>query len=560
MLDMTSISHRFNPIADAMRAITRVGLAGVGGLMNPGFVFRAATHGQIAALITSPRWAVPYWDMATKAAPEMFRGMMGKATPALDEAIRQGAVEARNSMDKDFIESGVYDQDLRSYWEKTGYGKMMWNALKSPFDLYNHFGHAVHRMANLGYFMRHNDGAANPLKLGMETQQVYLDRAEPFMGSFVNWWAERTMFMSIGFKESAQFAKAMQARPFTTMAMGMSAMFLPQMAITMANLLQDEFLPEGERYMDFTQEQRDHMTILPRMPGGWRPQLPKPYYLNAIFQAPAERFVLGMMGKSPNSWKQDFKEILTLMLPPMVANALLPGIEQATNRNLTTGQPIITDRQSPMSADRRFGPNTTVVAKKLTDILGDPAGGGGLGIPKQVINPRALDNFMDRWLSNVGVQVVAAVGGRMDPQVHAYDVGGPNGWTHYPILSTFFTTAKDGGIPRDLLDNLWDEVQKFQTAKADASSYKQEAHQEGTDNETPDTIRGMSKFKIQRYTKQLAGFQNAISGIEHNDEMTDVEKHKEMAGIMPGIIAQAEAMKKALDEAEAGYKARTSGQ
>ena len=57
MLDMTASSHRFNPVADAMRAITRVGLAGVGGLMNPGFVFRAATHGQIAALITSPRWA-----------------------------------------------------------------------------------------------------------------------------------------------------------------------------------------------------------------------------------------------------------------------------------------------------------------------------------------------------------------------------------------------------------------------------------------------------------------------------------------------------------------------
>ncbi len=276
-------------------------------------------------------------------------------------------------------------------------------------------------------------------------------------------------------------------------------------------------------------------------------RLPKPWAAGIAFGTGVEVGLDTLFKNNKNEGEHFARTLLSSVVPEPIPNMVSPIIEQAFNKQLTTGRPLVSEDKQKLLPELRYENYTSETAKQIAKLIGyvplvkdiGPQGGG-----TSLNSPTVVENYVKNWTGTMGSLVLKI----SDAGLRASGVGNQktlpeSNLTEWPFFDSFvsrYPSMKNQNIS-DFYDN------KTETDRV-MNSIKYSAKQGD-----PDSIRSIMKsdpdlmLNLDNIGKGIAKAKQALDAIQFKTNIPPVEKRQIMDTITFQIGSMAKKGNQAMD-------------
>lgn len=473
----------------------------------PDFIARAMAKDAGASAILSKWGGVPFVNT--------IRGLfhLSKADPIFQDFVANGGLGAALSdMDAQWVV-----RDLHRMETEAGFFAAVINRVSHPLEAAQLLMQRMDAATRVGVKMRAEAYGLPPLKAATEARKASLDFAEKSGHWFPNLLASMVPFYRPSVLGLKQAYEAFRDRPFSTGAKSVAYIAAPAAMLYVLNTLQDENLPDDQKFENLPRWQKDTMFILPVV-NGVRLRLPMPPLLGTMVGGLTNRMLDYFRTKDPRAFKEWGNTLWAQMAPPIFPAAVLPIYEHIANYNSFTDKQLIPSSLEGMSGYEQFTPNTSEVAKRLSQVLGPP------GANIYDVSPIVLDNYVRQWTGGVGQAVLRITNGVFNP-------GRLDEWADNPFVGSFF--ARNPGMSAQPITDFYDKAAEVEGRHKDLAA----AIERGDLTDIDFTSNNVQAFiELHDIRTALTQQRAAIHAITADETMTKDEKRQYIDSIASGMV------------------------
>lgn len=260
---------------------------------------------------------------------------------------------------------------------------------------------------------------------------------------------------------------------------------------------------------------------------------------------------------NPKAFDNLEQQVFKAFAPMGLTSLAQPMIEQGTNHNFFTGNPLIPDKLEKELPQFQYEPYTSELAKQVGKIIGHLPKIGPDNAP--LASPIVVDNYIRAWGGTLGGYVV----NMLDKGLHAVGVGDEKNspaenWTEYPVVKEFFShfPSNKAQSIQDFRENI-SGIERVQTSIKALQEQAQIAPNSGAAQKLmsqaqdlmktvdPNVLRAMG----EPYNALMTG-SKAMRLAEADNSMTPADKRQVMDGITFQMMAAAERGNKIFNQAK----------
>lgn len=473
--------------------LERAGIVGA-----PDFAFRIPLRHQLTAFILDPLHPPPYLTA--------LRGMLDSwnmGDKFWDLARNGGLNSSIVEMDRDYVRS-----DIQKVFEDTGVNDKMWNVVRHPLQFAQMITERLTAAGSIGYNERAKAMGVEPIKAATMARKAYLDYHERPTGQLAQMWAKWVPFFRPALLGMKQFGEAASDNPSKTALYTGLGLVAPQIALYALNRAADQNLPDEQKYTSLPQWERDLYFVSPPI-GGQRIRLAKPFMIGPIIGAPLERFLEKAFEDDPHAFDGLLGAVTSDTTPAVIPAAVKPVLEQATNHNFFTGQPLISDSLKAASPDMQYTPNTSQAAIDVARLIGTHQ---GIGLAD--VSPAILDNYVQEWTGSTGMAVLKALNVPLNhPSL-------PSDLSDIPFVKGF--VVRNPGMGTQQISDFYSDAEKFEALHQD----KVLEVRQGMLEQAMQDAMGSRVALVENVKHALNVQRAAIQSLAKNDKMSTDEKRQ----------------------------------
>lgn len=530
LLRNSSSPQETDMILNVTTAIARIERTGI--ITLPDFPARVGIWHQFNQWIMDPLHPAPIVTLL-RGLPHVISGDV-----AYQNALTRGAMgSALVDMGRDWVQ-----HDMEATFEENGVWDRVWNMAKHPLEFAELINTRIDASNRVGYTLAaEKAGVTDPIKAATMARKGGIDYAERAAGGIANglaknvaFWRPRTLGLKQGWEAFADQGEGRGKAAFGVISRAVLGITMPVIAMYAANYFADKFLPEGERWADLPQWERDTMLITPPI-GGTRFKLRLPANFGLPFGGAVNRVMDAITGDSQaKSHDMDgwMGAILKEYNPTALPQFLQTPLEVMTNQNFGTGRPLMSDAVKGRSPDLQYTDNTTVPARALASVIGKVSPFLHLG---DGVSPIALEHLAEGWGGPLTMDAVRTLNIPFE-----WNSGKPFDWANVPVVRGF--VVRHPGFSSQRIDDFYTDYNQFTQQAGDFSFLKREAAGSGQNidlNRFNVSMAG-SAGHLAAIGKALSGMHLVVEGIEHNDTMTPNEKRQHIENIYSQAVVLAQ--------------------
>ena len=488
---------------------TAARMARLGISLAPDFGARVLLRHQITAFIADPLHPPPFVTWARGIFDSLSQGDRYYAWVA-----KGGAGASLAEMDQSYV-----TKDMENLFQTTGVWDRTWNVVKSPLHLVQWIMERNDAAARIGYAKRAEGLGYTPVKAATMGRQAYIDYAQKGTYQLAGMLARWTPFLRPHLLGVEQTAGAFKKRPFETAGAALLAVTVPVILGYGLAWLQDKYggLSEDQKYANVPRWQKDQAYPLPSV-FGVRPRLAFPFQTGVPFGGLTVRFLDHFSQSDPEAFEgwlmTEFKDLLP-PLPILTSPLVEPPVEAIANYNFFTGHSMIPSALEGVSGDMQYVPSTTEPAKALSRVLGPRVGAGIVDM-----SPITMENLVKGWAGTLGMTALKAL------NVPFKAPSAPWELSDIPFVQSFI--VRNPGMSAQPIQDYFDELKKFETAKADKDVAMARAQKAAPNMDEVTSTANVDKayVNLSFVTKALHTQSAVVQGIANDKTMTDAEKRQ----------------------------------
>lgn len=511
-----------NIVMQTFQTFSKMKRAGI--VLSPDFPVRNVLRDQLQAFVLDPHSPPPFVTWV--------RGIMhvvGQDKTFQDLVAKGGFGSALADMDTDWLA-----RDMDKVFNETGTFKGVVNLVKHPIELAQIVSERIDAGSRVGYYLHTTGKGLDPLKAATLSRKAYLDFAERGTSQVANNMAKVTAFFRPTLLGWKQLGEAVAERPVTTVSKAALAIGVPMVALYALNWLQDQALPDGEKYSDLPRWQRDHYFITPSI-AGVRFRLQTPPEVGFVFGGMVNRALDAMANKDKHAFDGWAKAFLQNYLPSLMPDLTTPPVEAITNHSFFSGQPLVPDSLAKASGYMQYTQGTTETGKALARMLGYP----GLNVAD--MSPIQFDNYVRGWTGSLGMGVLKT----LDVPFHA--TKRPWEVADIPFVGSF--TVRTPGMSAQPVQDFFDAMGKLETKHQDFALAMKHAEGGQVNNDVELTAQaGQYAQAVSPIKDAIMVMSSAIQAINANPDMTDAEKRQSIDALYPQLVQTAKAGLDVIDQ------------
>ena len=331
--------------------------------------------------------------------------------------------------------SGAYNDWLRSGGAHSGFVEMSRPNLKRIYkSLQSPTGRKVLKKLNIitsaqdisqlfeqatrvGAFKRARKRGLSAVEAGFESREATLDFAR--RGSQTKDINSTLAFFNAGLQATDKGIRSYLKDPMGFTMKGMATITLPSLLLHAINRNDPD-------YKNQPRWQKDLFWMFPVKHKGRKifVRIPKPFAYGQVFGSIPERFFEYLDSKNPKAF-EDIKKSLYDSVSPipgdpstgMLATALKPLIENATNWNFFLERNIVPEGRKKLLPELQYTKYTTETAKEASKMLKDLP---DISVIKEIKSPAKLENLLRGWFggsSKYALQASDFILGKMGKKV-----------------------------------------------------------------------------------------------------------------------------------------------
>lgn len=451
----------------------------------------------------------------------LSRGAMGSAL------VDMGQDWVKHDMEATFTQGGVWDH--------------VWNMAKHPLELAELINTRIDAANRVGYTLAaEKAGISDPVKAATMARKGGIDYAERAAGGIANGLAKNVAFFRprlLGLKQGWEaFADQGEGRgkaAFGVVSRALLGITMPVIAMYAANYMADKNLPEGQRWGDLPQWERDTMLITPPI-GGVRLKLRLPANFGLPFGGAVNRMLDGAVGDADtkaHALDQWFSAILREYVPSPLPQFAQTPLEVMANHSFSTGRPLISDSLRERSPDLQYTENTTAPAIALAGVIGKVAPVLHLG---DGVSPIQVEHMVEGWGGPLAMDAMRTLNAPFDHTGRPFDPA------NVPVIRGF--VVRNPGMSSAHIENFYSQYNEFTQQKGDYSFLRKAAMAAGqTDVDTSrfDQDMAQAATHLEGVSKALGQMRQVVQGIEQNDHMNGTEKRQAIENVYQQAVVMA---------------------
>lgn len=479
----------------------------------PDFVARAMAKDAGSAAILSKYGGMPFVNT--------IRGVfhLSKTDPVFQEFIRNGGFGAALSdMDANYVA-----RDLHRMNTETGFLGQVVNTVSHPLEAMQLIMQRMDMATRIGVYKRAQEAGLPDFKAGVEARKSTLDFQEKGASQLVGMWSGITPFLRPSILGLKQVYEAFRDRPFQTSIKSAVYIAAPTMILYALNYLQDEDLPENQKFANLPRWQKDTSFIMPVI-GGVRLRVPMPPLLGTLVGGMTNRILDHFLQHDPRAFKQWAGTVVANLLPPIVPAAAAPIVEHMANYNFFSGHALVPSSLEDASGYMQYTPSTSEPAKKLARVLGPP------NLNMTDVSPIVVDNYVREWSGAMGSAALKIVSGFMR------DSGKPSELADNPFIGSFL--IRHGDSSAQPINDFYDAMDSVTAKHRDLALALQQQDESLIQF---DTGQVQAFLKLTQFREALTAQRGVIDAITADKEMSKDEKRQYIDNIYSGMIQTAKA-------------------
>lgn len=511
-------------------AIARIERTGI--ITLPDFPVRVGIWHQFNQWIMDPAHPTPILTLLRGLPDVISNG------PRFQSALTRGAMgSALVDMGRDWVKN-----DMEATFEESGVWDRAWNMARHPLEFAELINTRIDAANRTGYTMHAESlPGMDPLKAATMARKGGIDYAERAAGTVANtlaknvaFWRPRTLGLKQGWEAFADQGEGRGKAAFGVISRALLGITMPVIAMYAANYFADQGLPEGQRWADLPQWERDTMLITPPI-GGVRIKLRLPANFGLPFGGFVNRaldMAVGDAQQQSHALDNWFGSILKEYNPMAAPTFLQAPAEVLTNTNFSTGRPLISDSVKERTPDLQYTDNTTVPAKALATVIGKVSPFLHIG---DGVSPVALEHLAEGWGGPLTMDAVRTLNIPFE-----WNSGKPFDWANVPVVRGF--VVRHPGFSSQRIEDFYADYSQFRAQAGDFSFLKREAGATGQNIDLGrfDASMAGSATHLATIGKALSGMREIVDGIEHNDTMTPNEKRQHIENIYSQAVVLAQ--------------------
>ena len=510
-----------NFVLDAFTTFARLQRAGI--VSAPDFPIRNVLRDQLTSFVFDPLHPPPFVTF--------MKGIFHvlKQDDVFQDAMAKGALgSAATDIDTNWLQ-----RDMDAIFTETNTWDRAVNAVKHPVEFMQLIQERLDAAARVGYYVQAKQKGIQSIKAATLSRKAYLDFAERGTAQVADTMARVTPFFRPSLLGLKQFGEAIRERPASTAAYAVATITLPMVALYALNFLQDQVLPDGEKYSDLPRWQRDHYFVSPDI-AGVRVRMRLPPEIGWVFGGLVNRVLDYAAKKDKHAFEKWAKAFLSDYLPPVMPTLVQTPVEAVTNHNFFTGRALVPSSLEKNTGYMQYTPSTSETGKALSRVLGEP----GLDIAE--FSPIQFDHFVSGWTGTVGATVLRILDVPFSESKKPWEVA------DIPFVGSFVT--RNPGMSAQPVQDFYEGMAELEKKQADfaLAMRRAEGGQPGEIELTaPASQYAQAVLPIKEAIQVQAA---AIQGINSNPEMTADEKREAIDALYPMLVQTAKRGLETVDE------------
>jgi hypothetical protein len=498
-------------------------------VVSPDFPTKVTLRHQVTAFIADPLHPAPFLTWIRGIGQVVNQG------PEFQKAMASGAFGvALADMDASWLA-----RDMDKVFDETSTWQGVANTVRHPLEFAQLISEKMDAGARVGYMAKADNMGITTPKAAMLARKAYLDYAEKATSNIVNGMAQVVPFFRPHILGLKQFGEAMGERPGSTLAYGVAAVALPTIALYALNHLQDQFLPDDQKWANIPQWQKDNYFITPVI-GGARIRLRLPPNIGFIMGGMVNRMLDTVVNQDKHAFEGWAQKFLSEYVPPVLPTVTQAPLEVITNHSFFTGLPLIPSSMEKDSGYMQYTPATSEVGKAVSRALGSP----GLNVAD--FSPIQFDQYVKGWTGTIGGDVLKAL------DIPYSDGKKPWELADIPFVGSFMT--RNPGMSAQPIQEFYTQADKLE-AKSNDFKLAMKRAEGGDPSEIDRTAADGQGYAAIAGIKDAINLQShAIQGINANKEMTPAEKRQAIDALMPQMIQTAQQGVKAIEDLQEASK------
>lgn len=498
-------------------------------VVSPDFPTKVTLRHQITAFIADPLHPAPFltWIKGI--------GHVIGQTNEFQKSMASGAFGvALADMDASWLA-----RDMDKVFDETSTWQGVVNTVSHPLELAQLVSEKMDAGARVGYMAKAADMGISTPKAAMLSRKAYLDYSEKATSAYANGMAQVVPFFRPHILGMKQFGEAMGERPGSTLAYGVAAVALPTIVFYALNHLQDQFLPDDQKWANIPQWQKDNYFITPVI-GGTRIRLRYPPNMGFVMGGMVNRMLDTLVNQDAHAFEGWAEKFLSEYIPPLMPTVTQAPVEVIANHSFFTGQPLIPSSMEKDSGYMQYTPSTSETGKAISRALGVP----GLNVAD--FSPIQFDQYVKGWTGSIGGDVLKA----LDIPFSA----GKKPWelADIPFVGSFL--VRHPGMNAQPIQEFYAQADKLE-AKSNDFKLAMKRAEGGDPSEIDQTAASGQGYDAIAGIKEAISLQShAIQGINGNKEMTATEKRQAIDALLPQMIETAAQGIKAIDDLQKAAK------
>lgn len=421
------VNQFLKPAASALRK---------GTVLNPDFMVRHFTRGNILAAIQTKFGQIPIYDSLQAV------GNMWKEDSTWQSFLKTGGASDASVELNHYLENNIWDLN-----KETGstLGKT-WNVVRHPIQALGMVAEIADNAPRLAEAKRSGmlDGSlADQITASSAARDITLDYMRA--GAKVRAVTSIIPFLNVSIQGTDRTVRGFQDNPLKMTAKSLAAITLPSVLNWWVN-------KDDSRYKDAANWEKDLFWLVMgpdkwekssladaetrsddlkrrAADGSWEVnngkvyRIPKPFELGVLMGSLPERALNALYQKDASQFKDFDSTVIHGLMPNFLPTGITPMLEQANNKSYFTGNSLVNPSAEKVLPQYQYSDYTSETAKQLGKIIGyvpgvrDIGPGGPNGA--KLASPMVIDNYIRTWSGTLGNYAV----GLTDKALHAAGLG-----------------------------------------------------------------------------------------------------------------------------------------
>ncbi|RKY32391.1 MAG: hypothetical protein DRP74_02650 [Candidatus Omnitrophota bacterium] len=473
----------------------------VGATITPEFMFRNPIRDQLTALMQTNFGFKPFVDTGGSIAD-----ILGKSEVYVDWLRSGGAYSGFVELSRSNLQKSLKELQRRPSLLKN------LNIISKAQDISQLFEQAT----RLGVYKRAIKKGMTPVEAGYQSREATVDFARK--GAKTKDINAVIAFFNAGIQGIDKSFRTAKADPAGFAIKGITSITIPSLLLYLKNRNDPDYkeIPRWERDLFWVTKVRNTYV-----------RVPKPFLYGQIFGSLPERFMEYLDTQDPGAFDKIDKSLYDALLPVsgdpasgILATAIKPLIENATNWSFFRERPIVPESRERLLPEEQYGKYTTETAKLLGKVGKYP--------------PAKIENLAQGWFGGTGKYALEAgdmlIKGIKKASGEKVKPERPAELSDFPLVKGFVT--------RPAMSSGAESIQQFYENKNELSKayYTYRNYLKKGDRENASKIK--SKYPnltfariLNKQAKILSNLTKQIEIIIKSEEYSESEKRKLINGI-----------------------------